>query len=332
MIFATLADLRLTTPDKLAADLREIAPADCMSILNPLAQIGRALIVSKPPEIIEAVFGSVPDGLMGVLKRLGHQPFANPRLYRVLHDLFATPFHRQKANVLREIGGPLNDTTIQIIRELDAPWLRPEIVIRLRSLEEMRLFQDAVTVVTYLRPDLSDDDLARSFESLGARTDLQTWVSRFIEAATRFPPGPPISDDGEFRCLRTGAEMQDVARDFRNCLASKIPEVALGRVAFVLYVPGPALIELARLTDGLNDQWALDAVHGAGHADVSPEAVRSIRSKLTGAGILIPLRFNEPRHVRSVGHLLGLFDLDCWVLRDGETETPPITIEHEQFA
>ena len=256
MIFATLADLRLTSPDDLAARLRMIAPADCLTTRNPLAQIGRALIVSKPRHIVEAVFGSVPDGLMGVLKRLGHQPFTNTRLYRVLHDLLATPFHRQKAIVLREIGGPLNETTIQIIRELDAPWLRPEVVIRLRSLEEMRLFQEAVTLVTYLRPDLSDDDLARSFESLGARTDLQTWVSRCIQSATRFPPGPPISDDGEFRCLRTGAEMQDAARYFRNCLASKGPEVALGRVAFVLYTPGPALIELARLTDGLKDQWA----------------------------------------------------------------------------
>jgi|SRR5215211_7518867 hypothetical protein len=65
VIFATLADLRLTSPDDLAARLRKIAPADCLTTLNPLAQIGRALIVSKPRHIIEAVFGSVPDGLMG---------------------------------------------------------------------------------------------------------------------------------------------------------------------------------------------------------------------------------------------------------------------------
>src|SRR3954468_19498165 len=79
VIFGTLAYLRLASPNDLAARLRKIAPADCLTTLNPLAQIGRALIVSKPREIIEAVFGSVPDGLMGVLKRLGHQPFTNPR-------------------------------------------------------------------------------------------------------------------------------------------------------------------------------------------------------------------------------------------------------------
>src|SRR5215207_1157814 len=33
----------------------------------------------------------------------------------------------------------------------------------------------------------------------------------------------------------------------------------------------------ARLTDGRNDKWALDAVHGDGHADVSPDAVRTSR-------------------------------------------------------
>ena len=71
---------------------------------------------------------------------------------------------------------------------------------------------------------------------------------------------------------------------------------------------------------------------GLGHADVSPDAVRAIRAKLAQAGILIPSRFNEPRHVRSVGHLLGLFDLDCWVLGERETEAPPVSIEHEQFA
>src|SRR3954454_13765102 len=34
--FATLSDLRLTSPDDLAARLRRIAPADCLTTLNRL--------------------------------------------------------------------------------------------------------------------------------------------------------------------------------------------------------------------------------------------------------------------------------------------------------
>jgi hypothetical protein len=331
-VFAALAALDSLGPASLARRMRMIAPAECLTALDPFAQIGRALIVSKPRGILEAVFGSLPHGLLGIIARIGHQPFGVPAKYALLHELFSSPMHRARAKVLRETGGTVDATAIQVVRELDDPWLRVEVVQRLRSLEELRLFQDVVFVLRYLRPDLSDTDLARSFEHLGARTDLNTWASRLIEGATRFPPAPPIADDGEFRCLRSGADMQEAARQFHNCLASKIPEVALGRVAFVLYVPGPALIELVRLTDGRNDNWALDAVHADGHANVSPEAVRAIRSKLTQAGVLIPSRFNEPRPVRSVAHLLGMFDLDCWALGDRKASGPSATIEHEQFA
>jgi hypothetical protein len=325
-----MAEIDWTRPELIAERLSRVALADA-SARDPLVQIARSLISTRAVGVLGAVFGTVPNGLLGVLKRVGDQPFVNPRSYRFLRDLFSNPIHRARANVLRNIGGPLDETTVRIVQELDDPWLRVEVVQRLRSVEELRLFQDVVIVLRYLRPDLSDDDLARSYEHLGARTDLNTWASRLIEGATRFPPAPPISDDGEFRCLRTGAAMQEAARQFRNCLASKIPEVALGRVAFVLFVPGPALLELARLTDGRNDQWVLDAVHGDGHGDVSPEAVRAIRSKLTQAAILIPSRFNEPRPVRGVGHLLGLFDLDCWVMADRDEHGPSI-IEHEQIA
>ena len=184
--------------------------------------------------------------------------------------------------------------------------MRPEIVIRLRS-EDAFPGPDRCHLRS-TRP-IGDDLRARGL----ART-LDLGCRAHIEAALADDAGPS---------LRTGSRDQTLPATL-----GRVTEVASRR----LYAPGPALIELARLTDGRNDQWALDSVHGAGHADVSPDAVRSIRSKLTGAGILIPSRFNEPRHVRSVGHLLGMFDLDCWVLGDREAEAPLASIEHEQFA
>jgi hypothetical protein len=75
VVFSTFSNFQPNAPEPLAARFRKIAPAECLTTLDPLAQIGRALIVSKPREIMEAVFGSVPDGLLGVMKRLGSQPF-----------------------------------------------------------------------------------------------------------------------------------------------------------------------------------------------------------------------------------------------------------------
>src|SRR3954463_13348241 len=44
-IFAALAELDPTSPDDLAARLRAIAPAECITTPDPLAQIGRARII-----------------------------------------------------------------------------------------------------------------------------------------------------------------------------------------------------------------------------------------------------------------------------------------------
>src|SRR4051794_17948506 len=48
VIFAALAGFTPANPETLAERSRKIAPAECLTTLDPLAQIGRALIVSKP--------------------------------------------------------------------------------------------------------------------------------------------------------------------------------------------------------------------------------------------------------------------------------------------
>ena len=74
-----MAELDTNKPDDLAARLRTIAPADCTATLDPLAQIGRALMVAEAREIVGAVFGWVPGGMIGILARIsGSEPFPNP--------------------------------------------------------------------------------------------------------------------------------------------------------------------------------------------------------------------------------------------------------------
>ena len=83
---------------------------DEFTILDPLAHTARALVVSKPRQIIQALFGAVPDGLLGALARLGPQPLSDPSLYRELFALFAHPMHRARANLLRQASGKLTET------------------------------------------------------------------------------------------------------------------------------------------------------------------------------------------------------------------------------
>src|SRR3954470_7404 len=56
-ILAALAELNLHDPEDLAFRLRIIAPAECVTTLDPLAQIGRALMVSWARQIVGAAYG-----------------------------------------------------------------------------------------------------------------------------------------------------------------------------------------------------------------------------------------------------------------------------------
>ncbi|MFL4991781.1 MAG: hypothetical protein ACJ8DV_10875 [Microvirga sp.] len=312
VIFATLADLRLTTPDKLAADLRDIAPTDCLTTLDPLAQIGRALIVSKPRQIIEAVFGFVPEGLLGVMKRIGSQPFACPLTYRLLHDLMSRREHRARAKALVQVAGLITEDAIRIIADLDGPWLSPAVICRIRSRQELDAFIDAVELIRWVCPKVSDEELAASFENLSPRASASEWASRWLSRATAFLAIPPVPDDPEFRLLDSGNAMEQVGRDLQNCLRDKIISCALGRQAFVLHTSSSAVIELVRLRDGGNDAWALERLHGSGHAPVSSETVRTMVEKLSAVGILIPARFTEPALVSRVMGFLGFVQHDFW--------------------
>ena len=118
-LFACFAEIDWSRPDSMGDRLSHVAPADA-SAREPLLLIARSVVATRAAAVLEAVFGSVPDGLLGVMKRLGDQPFTHPGLYRLLHELMGNPIHRARAKVLTQISG-LNATTIQIVRDLDHP-------------------------------------------------------------------------------------------------------------------------------------------------------------------------------------------------------------------
>jgi hypothetical protein len=310
--FATLADLQPSAPEPLAARFRKIAPAECLTALNPLPQIGRALIVSKPPAIVEAVFGSVPDGLLGVMKRLGSQPFACPLTYRLLHDLMSKREHRARAKCLVQIAGLITEDAVRMLANLDGPWLSPAVISRIRSRQELDAFEDALELIRLVCPHLCDEELAASFENLLPRVSASEWANRWLSRATAFLAVPPLPDDPEFRLLDSGNAMEQVGRILQNCLRDKIIGCALGRQAFVLHTASSAVVELVRLGDGGEDAWALESLHGPAHAPVSSETVHVIIERLSAVGILIPARFVEPALVGRVMRFLGYVEHDFW--------------------
>ena len=71
----------------------------------------RALILMKPRRVIEALFGSCPDGYLGLLARLGCDPQYGKETYRAAFDLFADPRNRRRAKVLGQLPGRITADT-----------------------------------------------------------------------------------------------------------------------------------------------------------------------------------------------------------------------------
>jgi hypothetical protein len=104
-IFAVLSELARDSQETLADRMRAVIPQPVTYTDVPLAVIARALVVARPSALLKSLFGSVPNGLLGVMRRLGDNPFRDPQSYRALHELMAYPAHRQRAKVLLQIGG-----------------------------------------------------------------------------------------------------------------------------------------------------------------------------------------------------------------------------------
>ncbi len=85
------------------------------------------LMTDRPSALIEAEFGHVPEGLLGVLKRLEED--LPPNLYRKFFDQFREGSERAKA--LQQVSGTLRRATVRIALYAHRVALHPRAIIAL---------------------------------------------------------------------------------------------------------------------------------------------------------------------------------------------------------
>jgi hypothetical protein len=88
--FAALAEMDISQPETLAQHLHRAAYNQHHSRRDPLAEIAESLLVLRPRVVLETLYGSCPDGLLGLLRRLDASP-VDRDLYRAAHTIFSDP-------------------------------------------------------------------------------------------------------------------------------------------------------------------------------------------------------------------------------------------------
>jgi hypothetical protein len=284
-IFAALAALDRDHPESLAARLKSLFPTDHHSCRSPHQQIARVLMMaSRAREIIQAVYGEVPDGLLGVLNRIGDDPLPDPSLYFTLFETFADPQYRVRRDVLRHSRGPITALHIRIIHRLDPILVHVHMLTRLHSVSHAEDANAALGLIRRTVSSATEGALRQSIANIGEKTDLATVLKRWFEKLDSPPAFPLIPEnDPDIVVMTSGDDIQALGRRYRNCSATRIVHVAIGYEALLEWKPSPGLVaQCRRLTSG---QWVVVDFHARGNGRVQPSAAAAFRCKLETLGI-----------------------------------------------
>ena len=291
---------------------RELAPE--FRDLEDAALLGRAVVhLRRPRNLIRAVLGNSPEGLLGALARLGPDPLDEPDLYRELYRLFASTAaaDRRRAKLLGQIAGDLVGAQIEILCVLDPILMHPALVSMIHDVEQVAELHHALAYIRAYCSGATDAGIRASLGMLrqeNSRVDLvRAWAKRF----DRLPYNIDTSSDPTLIVLASAAAMSDAGRRYRNCLSSKISDVFLGTHLFVEYQPidrsEPGVVaELRRIERG----FFLEGLHGIGNTRARADRANLVRRKLAACGVaLLDHAPASPEMIRAVAGMLGAWTL-----------------------
>lgn len=257
--------------------------------LGELERTARALILLKPRQVIECVYGQCPNGFLGLLSRLGGDPQDSKETYRNAFEFFADPRHRQRAKVLGQLPGRVTAEHIAVVAGLDDDLVHRAVVEKAKS-AEVRALNQFVTMIGDLC-GATPASIRESLNKLNLGTTgvgMNEWAQGWMARQLRLPFDPPIpATDPNFKlCL--GVELTSLGRRMRNCAGQRQSYTFLSERLVYEWVGsgGSAVLELLRLTTGGQTRWVCEDLLGRANRRVSPELAAMVRSKLDDYGIL----------------------------------------------
>jgi hypothetical protein len=308
--FAAYAEIDFSHPELIAARLHALAPDVCCSTLDPVAQIARGLLALYPRNISRAVFGSVPEGFLGVLGRVGGDPLPAPTDYRLAFSLFADPTNKGRAKLLRQKAGQVSAKHLRIAATLSSVLVHQQVFERVRGEFAAESLNMAVDLIQQLHPAVTNEVLHASLDGLSPKDrDLSEWVGTWLSKAEVVPMTSPFpADDPDLRLI-SPAKLAELGRRFKNCAASYASYLALGtHLVFEWARPDQtAVIVLRSLSDG---RWLIEQVRSESNDVPDRDTLLAIRAKLQSYGILHYGGSGRGEVTKRLAHFLRLYGLE----------------------
>ncbi len=231
-------------------------------------------------DILRRAFGAVPDGLPGLLTRVGERPLPRSKDYIALHDLLVDDDVRG-ADALRG-SGRITCRKLEVLHALDPRWRHANTLERLDTGAEAMTFNEAVAFVQSVNSKATDEVVANAIALMRPTSSLPKLLDRLLRRADRLPPHPLSDGDNELRPLASMRDLLEAGRKYRNCLAHRLADVAAGKMVLGEF-RGECLVEFRPLTQGAG--WLLRDVYIARNSPVPLDLIGEVEAKCDALGI-----------------------------------------------
>lgn len=246
-------------------------------------ELADALRHGRVSDILRRAYGDVPTGFAGTLERIGERPLERAEDYLTIRDLLASDDTRA-ADALRSCEN-ITRNRLRVLAALDPRWVHVNTLTRLDTTFDAITFNRSVSFVQSVCSRASDEAVAGAIARMVPTSTLLRVVQRFVRRADRLPPHPVRVGDNELRPLLTISDYLEVARRYRNCVASKVGEIAAGRIAIAEF-RGEVLLEFRPLSAGAG--WMLSGTHGHRNEPVDGNVAEAGAAKCEALGIPRP--------------------------------------------
>jgi hypothetical protein len=206
-------------------------------------------------------------------------PVWNQTAYQHFIQLLDTPSGR---NIVRQ-SATLDPNTVMIAATLQPSVRRARVVNALASISEAILFNEYV--------DYIEDVFARhsrAFHSrlkrVAERQALWQAVAKTLQAPLQPYPSFNITLPANYRYVTDTAELKQLARRFKNCLASFDRHVQFGQIDFLLRLTQPSLI--IQIAPRIGGGGFFDEVRGINNTPPTRSALADITAELGSVGIV----------------------------------------------
>lgn len=227
----------------------------------------------SPRTIATDLFGSCPDGLLGILRRLPRKEPLEPDHYAQIHCILEEPKNPKRVALL-QYAGAISSSQVKAILALDSDLVHPTVLEDLRCEEEAHLLNAISKALQEVCPTLNPSSLKLS---LGKARDISKSVNGLL---ARHLVTEPIHLPQGFQHLGSGQQLDQAGMRFRNCLRNRLVYVASSIYAYACY-EDVAIVELLKT----NTAWLMVGVYKERNLPPSREEYDTIARKLLDVGI-----------------------------------------------